>query len=172
MVDGVANLLSLYHAWLSTGLWQDQPAANLFDGAAPFYRCYVCKDGGHVAVGSLEPQFFTQLLAGLRIPADRYDQNDQAQWPTMEADFTAVFVSATRQEWEERFAGTDACVSPVLSMREAMEHPVNVARDVFIERDGVKQAAPAPRFSQTPGAATDSATISVDDALAGWRGNP
>jgi len=168
MVDGVSNLLSLFHAFTATGQWQDQPAANLLDGAAPFYRCYACKGGGHVAVGALEPQFFAQLLAGLEIPADRYDQNDRVQWPAMIAQFTEVFLSRTRDEWEARFAGTDACLSPVLSMGEAMAHPVNTARGVFIEHSGVAQAAPAPRFSATPGAVTDSVNLSAAEALDAW----
>lgn len=168
MVDGVANLLSLFHAFLATDNWQDRPASNLLDGAAPFYRCYACRDGGHVAVGALEPQFFAKLLAGLEIPADRYDQNDEARWPEMEAEFAAAFASRTRREWEDRFAGTDACVAPVLSMREAMKHPANAARAVFVEHGGVMQAAPAPRFSVTPGAARESLDMSVEQALALW----
>jgi alpha-methylacyl-CoA racemase len=168
MVDGVANLLSLFHAYMSTGLWQDRPAANLLDGAAPFYRCYACKDGGHVAVGALEPQFFALLLAGLDIPADRYDQNDATQWPAMIAQFTKIFQSRTRDAWENIFSGSDACVSPVLSMGEAMNHPGNTARRVFIKHNGTNQAAPAPRFSATPGAARDSVTVTAAEALNRW----
>lgn len=168
MTDGVANLLSLFHAYLATGVWVDRPASNLLDGSAPFYRCYACKDGGHVAVGALEPQFFALLVAGLDIPADRYAQNDQTQWPTMIADFTAAFASRTRDEWEARFAGTDACVTPVLSLAEAQVHPANVARSVFIDHAGVTQAAPAPRFSATPGAVRESTAVVIDDALADW----
>jgi len=168
MVDGVANLLSLFHAFLSTNNWQDRPASNLLDGAAPFYRCYACKDGGHMAVGSLEPQFFARLLAGLEIPADRYDQNDEAHWPAMAADFTAIFATRTQQEWEAIFDGTDACVSPVLSMREAMAHPANAARGMFVQYGGVTQAAPAPRFSGTPGAVRESLALSPEQALAAW----
>ncbi|MDP4928090.1 MAG: CoA transferase [Sphingorhabdus sp.] len=168
MVDGVANLLSLFHAYLSTDSWHDQPASNLLDGAAPFYRCYTCKEGGHVAVGSLEPQFYTLLLAGLDIPADRYSQNDKDQWPAMEADFAATFLTRTRQEWEDRFAGTDACVSPVLSIREAMSHPAHAARNMFTDHRGVTQSAPAPRFSGTPTEIRPSVTLSSADALAVW----
>ena len=168
MVDGVANLLSLFHAFLATGSWQDRPASNLLDGAAPFYRCYACRDGGHVAVGALEPQFFARLLDGLGLPADRFDQNDESRWPYMEAEFARVFASRTRQEWEDHFAGTDACVSPVLSMREAMHHPANTARQVFLDHSGVMQAAPAPRFSKTPGAVRESTELSVEQALAAW----
>lgn len=168
MIDGVATLLSLFHAYLGTGRWQDRPASNLLDGSAPFYRCYACKDGGHVAVGALEPQFFALLLSGLDIPADRYDQNDQAQWPAMTADFSAAFLRETRDEWERRFAGTDACVSPVLSLREAQVHPANTARHVFADHAGVPQAAPAPRFSATPGQVSDSSTMMIDEAIADW----
>lgn len=168
MVDGVSNLLSLFHAYLATSNWLDRPASNLLDGAAPFYRCYKCKCGGNVAVGPLEPQFFTQLLAGLEIPADRYDQNDSAQWPAMAADFEAAFATRTRKEWEDRFAGSDACVAPVLSLREAMEHPANTARRQFIKHCGVSQAAPAPRFSQTPGTVRQSVDRSAADVLAAW----
>ncbi len=168
MVDGVANLLSLFHALIATGTWQDEPASNLLDGSAPFYRCYVCKDGGHVAVGALEPQFYAQLLAGLEIPSDRYDQNDRAQWPEMLSDFTKIFLTRTRDDWETTFTGSDACVSPVLSMSEAMVHPANTARGVFIEPGGTAQAAPAPRFSATPGQISKSLTMSAADVLAAW----
>ena len=168
MVDGVANLLSLFHAYLATGMWQDRPAANLLDGSAPFYRCYACEDGGHVAVGALEPQFFALLLAGLEIPADRYDQNDQTQWPAMTAEFAAAFAKQSRQHWEQRFAGTDACVTPVLSLREAQVHPANTARHVFVEHAGVTQAAPAPRFSATPGQVRDSHEVAIDAIIDEW----
>ncbi|KPF84087.1 CaiB/BaiF CoA-transferase family protein [Novosphingobium sp. AAP93] len=168
MVDGVSNLLSLFHAFTATGLWLDRPASNLLDGAAPFYRCYACKDGGHVAVGALEPQFFAQLLAGMGIAAERYDQNDRMQWPAMIAEFTTVFLSRTRDEWEAQFADTDACLSPVLSMGEAMDHPANRARAMFIEHNGVKQAAPAPRFSATPGEVRVSAALSAAEVLEAW----
>ena len=172
MVDGVANLLSLYHAWLATGSWRDERGSNLFDGAAPFYRCYICEDGGAVAVGALEPQFFALLLDGLGIARDRFDQNDRTQWPAMQAKFERIFASAPRAEWERRFAGTDACVSPVLSMREAMAHPVNVERQVFIKHQGACQAAPAPRFSATPGAVRESRVKSVEEVLEDWSGGP
>jgi len=168
MVDGVANLLSLFHAYIATGLWQDQPASNLLDGAAPFYRCYACKDGGHVAVGAIESQFFAQLLAGLEIPADRFDQNDTAQWPEMIPQFTGILLSRTRDEWEAVFAGTDACVSPVLSMTEAMEHPANASRQAYVTHAGVRQSVPATRFSGTPGRIGDSSAVSAAEVLASW----
>ena len=168
MVDGVANLMGLYHAWLASGSWTDEAGSNLFDGAAPFYRCYACEGGGAVAVGSLEPQFFALLLDGLGISRDRFKQYDKAQWPEMQAEFERIFLSATRDEWEARFAGTDACVAPVLSMREAIAHPDNVERNVFVEHEGVMQAAPAPRFSETPGAVRQSTTASIEGVLEEW----
>ena len=168
MVDGVANLMALIHEMLGKGMWRDERAANLLDGAAPFYRCYACADGGHVAVGAIEPQFFAQLLAGLEIDPAGVAQHDRARWPELTAEFARVFATRTRDEWEARFAGTDACVAPVLSMTEAMAHPVNVERQVFVERDGIGQAAPAPRFSVTPGAISESKTVSIEDAIAAW----
>jgi alpha-methylacyl-CoA racemase len=168
MVDGVSNLLSMFHAFLATSQWHDKPGSNLLDGAAPFYRCYACKDGGSVSVGAIEPQFFALLLQGLDIPADRFVQNDTGQWPEMAAEFAAIFATRTRDEWEERFSGSDACVAPVLSMREAMVHPANAARGVFFEHAGVIQSAPAPRFSGTPGAVRASVSVSAAEALADW----
>src|SRR3546814_596775 len=100
MVDGAANLMSLFYAFLSTGQWKDQRHSNLLDGSAPFYRCYTCRDGGHVAVGALEPQFFAILLEGLGINADEFDQNDPHFWPVLEARFTETLASRTRDEWE------------------------------------------------------------------------
>ncbi|WP_255671158.1 CaiB/BaiF CoA-transferase family protein [Croceicoccus sp. Ery15] len=168
MVDGVANLLGLYHAFVANGLWQDEPESNLLDGGAPFYQCYLCHCGGSVAVGALEPQFFAALLDGLNVPQDRYDQNDRSQWPAMQAEFKRIFASASRDDWEQRFAGTDACVSPVLSLSEATRHPVNAERSVFIDHNGVMQAAPAPRFSATPGQVTPSRSATVEDIVDAW----
>lgn len=103
------------------------------------------------------------------IPADRYDQDDRAQWPAMIAQFTEIFLSRTRDEWDAKFAGTDACVSPVLSMGEAMVHPANAARQVFVTHAGVSQSAPAPRFSDTPGQIEASLTVSAADVLTSWN---
>jgi len=171
MVDGVANLLGLYHAFVANGLWKDEPEANLFDGAAPFYRCYLCNCGGSVAVGALEPQFFAALLDGLGVPQDEFDQNDRAQWPAMQARFEKIFAAASRDEWEQRFAGTDAGVSPVLSITEATRHPVNTERGVFVEHNGVMQAAPAPRFSATPGQVSQDRSAAVEDIVKAWSGS-
>lgn len=169
IVDGVANLMGLFQAFLANGLWQDRRGANILDGSAPFYRCYPCSDGQYVSVGALEPQFFMALLSGLEIPPDSFAQFDYGQWPALAEAIGARFASASRAHWESVFAGTDACVAPVLSMREAMTHPANVARGVFMDAGGVMQAAPAPRFSETPGGVSERSAIDIDEAIRNWR---
>jgi alpha-methylacyl-CoA racemase len=149
ITDGTASLMSLFYAWMPSGRWIDEPASNLLDGAAPFYRCYECADGRHVAVGCLEPQFFAQMIAGLGLQDRGYVQNDRDGWPAMKADFDAVFRTRTRDAWAAHFEDTDGCVTPVLSMAEAPKHPHNLARGTFVERGGVAEPAPAPRFSRT-----------------------
>ncbi|MFV3077124.1 CaiB/BaiF CoA transferase family protein [Niveispirillum fermenti] len=169
MTDGTALLGSLFHAFLATGQWQDRREANLLDGAAPFYRCYECADGRHVAVGALEPPFFARLLAGLGLPTGRFVQYDQAGWPAMREVFADIFRTRSRDAWALHFADTDACVSPVLSLAEARDHPHNRARGTFVTLDGVAQPGPAPRFSGTPGAVRPAGVdLSLQAALARW----
>jgi alpha-methylacyl-CoA racemase len=152
MVDGASSLVTMVYAMLGAGLWQDERQANLLDGGAPFYDTYRCADGRHVAVGALEPQFYAALLDGLgltgRMDGDQYDR---AHWPAHRERFAAVFATRTRDEWAEHFAGSDACVSPVLGLTEAPRHPHMRARGVFADVDGAPQPAVAPRFSRTPG---------------------
>ena len=168
MTDGVASLLSLFHAFMASGGWHDRRGANLLDGGAPFYRCYRCSDGEYVAVGALEPQFFRQLLDGLDIAPDRYRQNDPSYWPQMERDFAEIFATRTRDEWAELFRDRDACLSPVLSLREAPQHPHNRARETYFERGGFPQPAPAPRFSVTGAAVREPSEASLDDMRLQW----
>ncbi|MDB5738550.1 MAG: carnitine dehydratase [Sphingomonas bacterium] len=170
MTDGAASLMSLFYAFQSTGLWKDAPASNLLDGAAPFYRCYACADGRHVAVGALEAPFFAQLLNGLGIPAERYSQNDPDDWPAMLRDFAATFATRTRDQWAALFAGTDACVSPVLSMAEAPHDPHNSARGTFVARGGFAQPAPAPRFAASPGSIGEPDQADIGMLIARWSG--
>ena len=168
ITDGVASLMSLFYAWQPKGLWTDAPASNLLDGAAPFYRCYMRADGRHVAVGCLEPKFFAQMVDGLGLSDRRYDQNDRAAWPMMQADFTAAFATRTRDAWADHFAHTDACVTPVLAMAEAPGHPHNQARGTFVQRDGIAHPAPAPRLDLTEGAITEAASADVADIIRQW----
>lgn len=168
MTDGSALLTSLFHAFRARGLWSDARGGNLLDGGAPFYRCYACRDGGFVAVGALEPQFYTALLAGLDVPAEEAPQFDFAGWPALHARFESVFASRDRDDWAAHFAGTDACVTPVLSLGEAPLHPHNLARRTFVGAD-VVQPAPAPRFEDgSPEPAVQPEPLALAEAVARW----
>lgn len=170
MTDGTAALSSFFHAFRANGLWSDERGANLLDGSKPFYRCYACADGGHVAVGALEPQFFAKLVEGLGLGPDRFVQYDPAGWAEMEAVFAEIFLTRSRDDWDAIFRDTDACVSPVLSFGEAADHPHNRDRATLVDQGGVIQPAPAPRFSQSPTGIDEGrrGLISVDEALALW----
>jgi alpha-methylacyl-CoA racemase len=151
MVDGSALLTTSHHGYMADGWWAPTRGTNLLDGSAPFYSVYETSDGGHVAVGALEPQFFAALLEGLDLGSETVGaQNDRDNWPAMRSTFASIFRTRTRDDWERRFFGTDACVAPVLSLAEAPRHPHNVARGTFVEVAGVVQPGPAPRFSATP----------------------
>ena len=170
MTDGVAALSAMFHGLAGAGLWTSERGGNLLDGSKPFYRCYACADGGHVAVGALEPQFFAQLLDGLGIASDRFIQYDPAGWPDMTEAFAAAFAARSRDEWAAAFEGTDACVSPVLSFEEAARHPHNQARGSYAAIDNLTQPTPAPRFSRTETAIRPMASnaFSVSDILSRW----
>jgi alpha-methylacyl-CoA racemase len=152
IVDGAAHLMTLQWSMLAGGTWRDEPGANLLDGGAPFYRMYETADGRHMAVGPLEPQFFAELLARLGFSGrDGYSYLDRGTWPQLASQLEEKFKQRTQKEWTEVFDGSDACVAPVLSMRQAAEDPHMVARKTFVtDDDGVTQPAPAPRFSRTP----------------------
>ena len=148
MVEGAAYLGSMTAAFLGTGLWQDERGVNLLDGGMPHYRCYECSDGRYVAVGALEPQFWSALCAGLGLDEAAVGS---PQDPAVRADLTALlagrFAERTRDEWAEHFAPTDACVAPVLSLTEAPHHPHAVARGGYAPVAGVLMPRFAPRFS-------------------------
>ncbi len=147
MVDGVPAMMGLIHSMIGSGLWTSRRGDNLLDGGAPFYRCYDTADGKFVGVGALEPQFFALLLEGTGLdPAWRHAQMDKQRWPELAGELEAAFLTRTRDQWAAVFESTDACVAPVLDFSEAATHSHNVARGTFFERDGVVQAAPAPRF--------------------------
>jgi alpha-methylacyl-CoA racemase len=150
MVDGSALLTSFLYGLRARGGWRDERGVNLLDGGAPFYDTYPTADGKYVAVGALEPQFYAALLAGLGLAdAELPGQLDVAGWPVLRERFAEVFARRTRDEWAEVFAGTDACVAPVLSQAEAPAHPHNVARGLFTDVGGIPQPGPAPRFSRS-----------------------
>jgi alpha-methylacyl-CoA racemase len=173
IVDGTASLLQMIWSLRAAGIWSDAPAANLLDTGAPFYDTYECSDGGWVAVGALEPQFYRALVAGLALAdEDLPHQHDVAGWPLLRKRFTETFAARTRDEWALHFAGRDACVTPVLSFAEVAEHPQIRARRTVVELDGVVQSAPAPRFSRSdPGLPTSPAQVPtpVAEVLEQWR---
>lgn len=165
MTDGSALLTGLFHALKARGLWSDARGANLLDGGAPFYRCYRCRDGKFVAVGALEPRFYAALIAGLGLTADAAPQGDIAGWPRLHARFEAAFLTRDRDDWAAHFAGTEACVAPVLDLSEAPRHPHNRARGVFGD-DGLPGAA--PRFDGAAWTARPGGTMTLEAALEAW----
>ncbi|MFJ5015543.1 CaiB/BaiF CoA transferase family protein [Streptomyces griseoluteus] len=150
IVDGTAHLSAMIHGMLAAGAWQDRRAANLLDGGCPYYGTYETADGRYMAVGALEPRFYAEFLRLLDLDGLADAHHDPARWPELRERVAARFKSGTRSEWTSRFEGTDACVAPVLSLREAPHHPHLAARATFTEHDGLVQPAPAPRFSATP----------------------
>ncbi|NIH80341.1 alpha-methylacyl-CoA racemase [Amycolatopsis viridis] len=172
MVDGASVLLQMMWAMRAQGAWSDEPATNLLDTGCPFYDTYRCADGEYIAVGALEPQFYAELLRGLELDGeDLPAQGDRDGWPKLRQRFTEVIATRTRDEWTAVFAGTDACVTPVLSFAEAARNDHLVARGSVRELNGVTQAAPAPRFSRTP--ATDpkppsTAGADTEDVIRDW----
>lgn len=150
MVDGVPAMMGLIHAMLARGTWSETRGANWLDGGAPFYRSYTCKCGGYISIGALEPQFHALLLEKAGLPtAHRADQNDPAHWPARRDLYARAFASRTRDDWAKVFAGSDACVAPVLTFAEAPAHPHLASRGTFVSPGGTVQAAPAPRFSRS-----------------------
>ncbi|MDT0430882.1 MULTISPECIES: CaiB/BaiF CoA transferase family protein [Streptomyces] len=150
VVDGAAHLATMIHGMLAAGSWQDRRGSNLLDGGCPFYGCYETSDGGHMAVGPLEARFYERFAALLGLGEIAAARDDLTRWPQLRSAVAERFSTRTRAEWTEVFEGTDACVAPVLSLREAPGHPHLAARATFVEHGGLTQPAPAPRFSATP----------------------
>lgn len=151
VVDGAAHLTTMIHGMMAAGGWRDERGANLLDGASPFYGSYETADGGYMAVGALEKRFYDQFVELLGIKDDLPPRNDFARWDELRTAVADRFRTRTRQEWTEVFDGSDACVAPVLTLREAPAHPHLAARGTFTRHGGIIQPAPAPRFSATPG---------------------
>ncbi|WP_374664562.1 CaiB/BaiF CoA transferase family protein [Ramlibacter sp.] len=153
MTDGAALLMAAQYGLMAKGFWVDARESNFLDGAAHFYGTYECQDGKHVSIGSIEPQFYRQLLELCGITDPHFQQQWEAgEWPALRAKLAQVFRTRTRAQWCELLEGTDVCFAPVLSMNEAPDHPHNVARGTFVRDEGVLQPAPAPRFDRTPSA--------------------
>ncbi len=171
MVDGSASMMAMTHSFLNSGYWLEERGVNVLDTGAHFYDVYETSDGGYMAVGAIEPQFYAELLQGLGLdPASLPAQFERAQWPAMKERFAVIFATRSRDEWTAVFADVDACVTPVLSPREAASHPYNTARAVF-DLDGAIQPGPAPRFSMTPGSVRQPPRTpgsGTREGLAGW----
>ncbi len=152
MVDGAAILSAMTYSFLGNGMWNDERGTNMLDTGAHFYDTYETSDGKWISIGSIEPQFYALLLdrAGLKADPGFLAQHDVANWPRLKEQLTALFLTKTRDEWCALMEDSDICFAPVLSLREAPQHPHNVARGTFVEDGGMIQPAPAPRFSATP----------------------
>jgi alpha-methylacyl-CoA racemase len=151
MIEGASMLAAPIHAYMAAGLWSDRRGENLLDSGAPFYDTYETADARHIAVGCLEPRFFAEFARLLPLDS-RFvgSQYDKSSWPAMRTAIAGRVRERTRDEWAALFAGTDACVAPVLSLVEARDHPHNRARQSFVKSGGLDRPAPAPRFSQNP----------------------
>lgn len=150
MVEGASLLASMFHGFLAAGQWSDARGSNVLDTGAPWYDVYETSDGEYVAIGAIEEKFYRELLSRLGLdPASLPGQHERARWPELKAVFSRTFKSRTRAQWCAAFEGSDACFAPVLSWAEAREHPHNASRTAYVEVAGVKQPAPAPRFSRT-----------------------
>jgi alpha-methylacyl-CoA racemase len=175
IVDGTAHLATMAYGLFGAGYWRAERGVNLLDSGAPFYDVYATADGGHMAVGALEPQFYAELLRllGLDAEPDLPDRHDVSRWPELRQRIAEVFAGRTRREWTEIFEGTDACVAPVLSMAEAAAHPHLAARGTFDGRfQGFAVPAAAPRFSATPAAAGTASPAPGEhgaQVLSDWR---
>jgi alpha-methylacyl-CoA racemase len=172
MVDGAALLMTMMHGFRHTGFWRDERGTNLLDTGSHFYDTYETADGKYVSIGSIEPQFYQELLrlTGLE-GEDLPRQMDRSAWGPLAKRLTEIFKSKTRDEWCEIMEGTDVCFAPVLSMGEAYEHPHNLARGTFVEVAGKLQPGPAPRFSRTPAEISrppSHAGQHTDETLAEW----
>jgi alpha-methylacyl-CoA racemase len=154
MVDGASNLATFFYGLYGNGLFSLDIGTNTLDSGAPFYETYETADGKYMAVGAIEAKFYQELLKGLGLdPSTLPEQNDTRKWPEMKKRFAEVFKTKTREEWASVFDGKDACATPILDLDEVRDHPHNQARQVFTELEGVTQPGPAPRLSESPGAA-------------------
>ncbi len=153
MCDGVSSMLTMFHAMKAMGRWTDQPRTNMLDGGAHFYRTYQCKDGGYMAIGAIEPQFYAELRERAGLHDAAFDKHlSRGDWPALQEQMVAIFKTKTRDEWAKLLEGTDACAAAVVGLFDAPSHPHLAARETFVTHDGYVQPAPAPRFSRTPSA--------------------
>ncbi|MBK6857421.1 MAG: CoA transferase [Microthrixaceae bacterium] len=172
MIDGAASLMTMTWSFRHMGIWHDERGTNMLDTGAHFYDTYETLDGKYVSIGSIEPQFYAELLRLTGMDAEELPwQHDRSQWPALKERFAEVFRSKTRDEWCQIMEGTDVCFAPVLTMEEAPHHPHIAQRGTYTEVEGLTQPAPVPRFSRTPGAVARPpahAGQHTDEVLAEW----
>lgn len=172
MTDGTASLLSPFFGMMAMNMWTPDRYKNRLDGGAFYYGSYECKDGKHISIGSLEPQFYSLLLEKCGITDEVFEEQlDQEAWSEKREKLEAIFKTKTRNEWCGIMEGTDVCFAPVLDLEEAPDHPHNKARETYIEFEGVTQPAPAPRFSRTESSISSSAALigeNTDEILTSW----
>jgi len=167
IVDGVLSLMSTLIGVAATGSLSLERERSLLGGAAPFYRCYECKDGRHISVGAIEPRFYAELLELCEAPAALFTaQYDERRWPELNEALEKIFATRTRNEWCSLLEGTDSCFAPVLVAGEASRHEHLRSRGAFVKIDDIEHQLPAPRFSRTPGSIAQSGD--GKDALERW----
>lgn len=167
MTDGTASLLSPFYGMMAMGMWTKERMDNRLDGGAHYYGSYACADGKFISIGSIEPHFYALLLELCEIDDPEFaKQNDKQHWASLRGKLEALFITQPRDHWCALLEGTDVCFAPVLDLQEAPTHPHNVARQSFVEIDGVTQPAPAPRFSRTPSSVQAPAAIAGEHSEA------
>jgi alpha-methylacyl-CoA racemase len=170
MVDGAASLISMFFDLAAMGRWVEGRENNFLDGGAHFYGVYECACGHFISIGSIEPQFYALLRQHAGLSDDAFDaQMDRNAWPTLKDKLEQVFKTKTREEWCKIMEGTDICFAPVLTMAEAPKHPHMAARNIFVERHGVTQPAPAPRFSRTPSVIREPEKMELGELVGAWN---
>ncbi len=170
MCDGAASLMSMFFDMTAMGRWIEGRGQNFLDGGAHFYGVYECSCGNFISIGSIEPQFYALLREHAGLSEDCFDaQMDRKAWPDLKAKLTETFKSKSRADWCKIMEGTDICFAPILTMAEAPKHPHMAARNVFVERHGVTQPAPAPRFSRTPSAIREPVVVDLGGMVSEWK---
>jgi len=170
MCDGAASLMSMFFDMTAIGRWTEGRESNFLDGGAHFYGVYQCACDQFISIGSIEPQFYALLRQLADLSDKGFDaQMDRAAWPALRQKLADIFKTKTREEWCKIMEGTDVCFAPVLTMAEAPLHPHMVAREIFVNRHGVTQPAPAPRFSRTPSAIRETTTADITSVAGEWQ---
>src|ERR1700716_2068668 len=170
MCDGAASMMSMFFDMTAMGRWVEGREQNFLDGGAHFYGIYQCSCGNFISIGSIEPQFYALLRQHADLSDADFDaQMDRKAWPALKQKLVDTFKTKTRDEWCKIMEGTDVCFAPILTMKEAPDHPHMAAREIFVTRHGVTQPAPAPRFSRTPSAIREPEMADIASLTSEWQ---